>query len=227
MFRMGMIGRKIGMTQVFENGVRISVTVVELGPNVVVQKKTKDGKDGYDAIQLGFAEKEHRKVNKPMAGHFKRADQKPVWELRELRIDDGKINQFEVGQVIKSDTFKVGEWIDVAGTSHGKGFAGVMKRHHMKGSKNYTHGTHEYRRHGGSIGCRTTPGEVHPGKRMAGHMGHERVTTQNLQIVKILTEENVVLIKGSVPGPKNGIVMVYQAVKNLGKVTDPTAVATA
>ncbi len=217
--RMGLIGKKIGMTQIFdEDGQRIPVTVLQLGPNTVVQKKTKDSKDGYNAIQLGFDEKAHRKVNKAMAGHFKRHDLKPCWVLRELRIEDAEIGGYEVGQALKADLFKEGEYIDAVGISKGKGFQGVMKRHNMKGAKQRTHGTHEVFRHVGSIGCRTTPGEVHSGKRLPGQMGNERVTVQNLRIAKIDLENNIVLVRGSVPGAKNGFVMVYQAVKNQGRI---------
>jgi large subunit ribosomal protein L3 len=222
MYRKGLIGKKIGMTQIFEGGNRIPVTVVKLGPNTVVQKKTSDSKDGYDAIQLGYGDKEHRKVNKPMTGHFKRADVKPKWVLRELRGDAKSIAEYEVGQEIRSDIFQEGEWVDVQATSKGRGFQGVMKRHNMKGAKQKTHGTHEQFRHVGSIGCRSTPGEVFKGKRLPGHMGSERASVQNLRIVKIDAENDVVLIRGSIPGPRNGYVLVRQAVKNLGRVT-PTA----
>lgn len=217
--RMGLVGKKVGMTHIFDaEGRCIPVTILELGPNTIVQKKTKNTKDGYGAIQLGYAEKDHKKVNKPMAGHFKAAKVKPQWVLRELRIaDEGKLGELEVGQELKADLFKEGDFVDVTGTSKGKGFQGVMKRHNMKGSKQKTHGTHEYFRHPGSIGCRTTPGRVQPGKRMAGHMGHETVTTQNLKVVKIDLEQNLVLIEGAVPGPKNGYVMVRQAIKKLQK----------
>lgn len=218
MFRKGLIGKKIGMTQIFEDGQRIPVTVVELGPNVVVQKKTKDTKDGYNAIQIGYDDKEHRKVNKPMKGHYERADVKPKWVLRELRVDDdAKIAEFEVGQELKVDLFEAGEWIDVTGISKGKGFQGVMRKHNMKGAKQATHGTHEQFRHPGSIGCRTTPGEVNKGKRLPGQMGNKRVTVQNLKIAKVIPEKNIVLIAGSVPGPRNGYVMVSAAVKKLHK----------
>ena len=219
MYRKGLIGRKLGMTQIFEDGKRIPVTVVELGPNTVVQKKVPEGKDGYGAIQLGFGDKEHRKVNKPLAGHFKRADVKPKWVLREIRVPDlTKLGEFEVGQEIKAEeVFAVGDWIDVVGTSNGKGFQGVMKTYHMKGSKQKTHGTHEVFRHGGSIGCRSTPGRVAKGKKMPGQLGNKRITTQNLRIVKVDSENNLVLIRGAVPGATNSYVMVRDAVKKLGR----------
>lgn len=221
--RMGLIGKKIGMTQVFEDGERIPVTVLQLGPNVVIQKKTKDSKDGYNAIQIGFDDKPHRKVNKPMAGHFKRNDLKPMWILREIRIEDDKIGEFEVGQELKADLFQEGEFIDVTGTSKGKGFQGVMKKHNMKGAKQKTHGTHEQFRHVGSIGCRTTPGEVHKGKRLPGQMGNKRITVQNLRVVKVDLDQNLVLVRGSIPGARNSYVMVSQAIKNLGKIYSPEA----
>lgn len=218
MFRMGLLGKKLGMTQIFENGRRVPVTVLELGPCTVVQKKTSDGKDGYGAIQIGFGDKAHRKVNKPMAGHFKRGDVKPKWRLREILVPDtAKLDEFAVGQEIKADVFTEGQFVDVASTSKGKGTQGVMKRHNMKGAKQSTHGTHEYHRHVGSIGCRTTPGRVHPGKRLPGRMGNERVTVQNLRIEKIDLETNTVLIRGSVPGANGAYVMVRPAVKKLSQ----------
>ncbi len=218
MFRKGLIGKKLGTTQIFEDGKRIPVTVVELGPNTVVQKKTPEGKDGYGAVQLGFGDKDHRKVNKPMAGHFQGADVKPKWILRELRVPEAaKLADYNVGDELKADVFAPGDWVDVTATSKGKGFAGVMKRHNMKGAKNKTHGTHEVFRHPGSIGCRSTPGRVMRGKAMPGQMGNKQVTTQNLRVVKVDTESNMVLIRGAVPGPINGYVVVRDAVKKLGR----------
>lgn len=217
-FRMGLLGKKLGMSQIFEDGRRIPVTILQLGPNTVVQKKTPDSKDGYGAVQLGFGEKEHRKVTKPMAGHFTRANVKPQWFLKELRVPDAKkLEELSVGQELKADVFAVGDIVDITGVSKGKGFQGVMKRHNMKGSKQKTHGTHEYFRHGGSIGMRTTPGRVNRGKRMSGQMGNEQVTTQNLRIAKIDLENNIVLIEGAVPGSIEGYVMVRQSIKKLGK----------
>jgi large subunit ribosomal protein L3 len=232
MFRKCLLGRKLGMTQIFEKDGRcIPVTALHLGPNTVVQvKASATGKgtssDGYSAIQLGFGDKPFRKLTKAMAGHFTAADKRaqgggntvaPKWFLRELRVADEKVAEYQVGQVIKADLFEVGQLVDVTGTSKGKGTAGVMKRHHMKGSKNATHGTHEYFRHGGSIGMRTTPGRVNRGKRMGGHMGAERVTVQNLKIVKIDLETNTVLVEGAIPGPVNGYVMVRESIKVLGQ----------
>lgn len=218
MNRLGLIGRKIGMTQVFEGGERIPVTVLELGPNVVVQKKTTASKDGYDALQLGFDPVEHRKVPKPMQGHFARADLKPCRILREFRLSPDVMEPYQVGGEVKADIFSENEIVDVTGTSKGKGFQGVVRRHGMKGAKQATHGTHEQFRHVGSIGCRTTPGEVHKGKRLPGHMGNERVTTQNVRVVKVDVENNRVLIRGSVPGPRNGYVIVRKSAKKTGKI---------
>lgn len=215
--RMALMGKKVGVTQIFKNGARIPVTVVELGPNTVTQKKTSDGKDGYDAIQLGFDEKPHKKVSKAMKGHFQRADVKPVRFIREVRCTAEKIAEFEVGQQLSCDIFQEGELVDVTGTSKGKGFQGVMRRHNMKGAKQKTHGTHEQFRHVGSIGCRTTPGEVNKGKRLPGHMGSETVTTQNIKIVKIDTENDLVLVRGSVPGAKHSTVYLRAAIKKVGK----------
>ena len=146
------------------------------------------------------------------AGH----DIKPKWRLQELRIDDADIGNFEVGQEIKADIFKEGEYIDVTGVSKGKGFQGVMKRHNMKGAKQKTHGTHEQFRHVGSIGCRTTPGEVHKGKRLPGRMGGDQVTTMNLDVVKVDAERNVVMVRGAIPGPKGAVVVMREAVKSNG-----------
>jgi large subunit ribosomal protein L3 len=228
MYRKGLIGKKLGMTHIFEDGKRIPVTVIELGPCTVVQKKTPEGKDGYGAIQLGFDDKDHRKVNKAMAEKYKRADVKPKWILREILVPDAAIlGGFNVGQEVKADIFKEGEWVDVTGTSKGKGMQGVMKLHKMKGSKQFTHGTHEYRRHGGSVGCRTTPGRVHPGKRMPAHMGDNRVTTQNLKIVKVDAANNIVLIRGAVSGAANGYVLVREAVKKLARAQVAAARAAA
>jgi large subunit ribosomal protein L3 len=214
---MGLIGKKIGMTQIFVDGLWVPVTVLQLGPCTVVQKKTKDSKDAYNAIQLGYGDKNVHKVNKPVAGHFKRANVVPKWVLREIPVpDEAKLAEFNVGQEIKADgVFKEGDWVDVTGQSKGKGSQGVMKRHNMKGSKQASHGTHEYQRHGGSIGCRTTPGRVHLGKRMGGHMGDDRKTVQNLKIVKIDAEKNLVLVDGSVPGARNSYILVRPAVKKL------------
>ncbi len=209
--RIGLLGKKIGMTQVFtDEGERVPVTVIQTGPNFVVGKRTVD-RDGYSALLLGFDEKPLRLVNKPLAGTFKASNVKPQRELREFRLSEEEVAKYEVGQTLNAgDIFAVGAAIDVRGFSKGKGFQGVIKRHHMEGMR-ATHGTHEYFRHGGSIGCRLTPQRVHKGKRMAGHMGDEAVTIQNLQLFRIMEEENCILVRGAIPGAKNQYVVVQAA----------------
>jgi large subunit ribosomal protein L3 len=211
--RMGLLGKKIGMTQVFgADGERVPVTAIAAGPCVVVGKRTNE-KDKYTAIQIGFEERKPQLVNRPLTAIFAKANVKPHKLVREIRLPDAEAAKYEVGQVIRAaDVFQKGITVDVVGRSKGKGFQGVLKRHHLGGSRN-THGTHEFFRHGGSIGCRLTPGRVHKGKRMTGHMGDERVTLQNLEVFDVLSDENVVLVRGNVPGGKNGYVLVQKAVK--------------
>lgn len=214
-FRMGLLGKKLGMTQVFtSDGERVPVTVVAAGPCVVVAKRTPE-KDKYAAIQIGFEEQKPERVNKPMTGTFAKAGVKPPRLLQEIRLASGTdVEKYTVGQVLKAgDVFKAGAAVDVIGQSKGKGYQGVLKRHHLGGSRN-THGSHEFFRHGGSIGCRLTPGRVHKGKRMSGHLGDDRVTVQNLQVVEVIDDQSVVLIRGAVPGGKNGYVLVQNAVKH-------------
>jgi large subunit ribosomal protein L3 len=209
--QVGLLGRKIGMTQVFAaDGERVPVTVIQTGPCVVVGKRTRE-KDGYWALQLGFEERPARLTNRPANGFFKKAGVKPQKFVRELRVPEDLVDQFEVGQALKpSDVFAENMALDVTGTSKGKGFQGVIKRHHMNGTK-ATHGVHEFYRHGGSIGCRLTPGRVHKGKRMAGQMGNEKVTLQNLQLYRILDEDFCILVRGSIPGATGGMVTVKKA----------------
>lgn len=209
--RIGLLGKKIGMTQVFaDDGERVPVTVIQAGPCFVVGKRTVE-KDGYSAVLLGFDEKPVRLVNRPEAGTFKAANIKPQRVLREFRLPAEELDKYSVGQALSpQDIFQVGAAIDVEGTSKGKGYQGVIKRHHMEGMR-ATHGTHEYFRHGGSIGCRLTPQRVHKGKRMAGHMGAETVTVQNLELFRILPEENCILVRGAVPGAANEYVVVHTA----------------
>ena len=209
--QIGLLGRKLGMTQVFApDGERIPVTVIQTGPCVVVGKRTLD-KDGYSAIQVGFEERAARLVNRPANGFFKKAGVKPQKFVREIRLPVAELGKFEVGQELKpSEVFAPGIPVDVIGTSKGKGFQGVIKKHHMAG-KPMTHGTHEYFRHGGSIGCRLTPQRVHKGKRMGGQMGNEKVTVQNLQLFRILEEDGCLLVRGSVPGAAHEYVVVTKA----------------
>ena len=206
----GIIGKKIGMTQIFdETGKVVPVTVVEAGPCVVVQKKTVEN-DGYAALQLGYGDVKVQRVNKPMKGHFDKADVACKKELKEFRLAD--CDTLNVGDIIKADTFAVGDAIDVVGTSKGKGFAGAIKRHNQHRLKE-THGTGPVHRQAGSMGACSSPSRIYKGKGMAGHMGAEQVTVQNLEIVKIDVENNLIAIKGAVPGPKGGIVYIVDSVK--------------
>jgi len=207
----GLIGKKIGMTQVFgADGSVVPVTVIQTGPCVVVQKKEK-AKDGYSALQLGFGSKKNQRVNKPEQGHVVKAGKGAFQVLREFRSED--VAPYEVGQEIKlSDLFKAGDRVDVSGTSKGRGFTGVIKRWGFAGFP-ASHGTHEYFRHGGSIGNRSFPGRVFKGKRMAGHWGDERISVQNLEVVGVRAEENLLLVKGAVPGAKRGVLLIRRAVK--------------
>ncbi len=206
----GLIGKKIGMTQLFdESGKVIPVTVVEAGPCTVVQKKTIEN-DGYEAIQVGFGDIKVQRVNKPMAGHFKKADVAPKKVLKEFRLENTA--DVNVGDVLKADIFAVGDRVDVVGTSKGKGTAGVIKRWNFSRLKE-THGTGPVHRHGGSLGV-IDPARIFKGKKMAGHLGTEKVTIQNLDIVKVDAENNLIAIKGAIPGPKNGIVVIADTVKS-------------
>ena len=206
----GIIGKKIGMTQIFDaNGKVVPVTVVEAGPCPVVQKKTVEV-DGYAAVQLGFAVQKQQRVTKPLKGHFAKADVAPQKVLKEFRFAD--TSAFEVGSVVKADVFAAGDKVDVIGTSKGKGTAGAIKRWNFSRLKE-THGTGPVARHAGSLGACSDPSRVYKGKKLAGHLGAERVTIQNLDVVKVDAENNLIAIKGAIPGPKKGIVMVVNSVK--------------
>ena len=220
--KMGLLGRKVGMTQVFhEDGSALGVTAVAVGPCVVVGKRTAE-KHGYSAVQLGFEEHTVRAVTRPESGFFKKANiEKPLRHLREVRLDAKELEKYEVGKVLRAaDVFKPGDVIDVVGTTKGKGYQGVMKKHKMAGDS-MTHGTHEFFRHGGSIGCRLTPGRVHKGKRMSGLMGNVKCTASDLVVVKVLEDKDVVLIKGAIPGAANGVVLVKGSVKDVKKYVVP------
>jgi large subunit ribosomal protein L3 len=207
----GLIGTKLGMTQVFdENGRIVPVTVVQAGPCTVAQVKTPE-RDGYAALQLAFGEVRPKRVNKPLKGHFAKSGSEPRRHLVELRTADA--GNYEAGQQLTpGEVFSEGERIDVIGVSKGKGFAGVMKRHGFKGL-GASHGTERKHRSPGSVGACATPGRVFKGMRMAGHMGHERVTVLNLVVAKIDPERNLLLVRGAVPGPKGGLVMIRSAVQ--------------
>ena len=201
----GIIGKKMGMTQIFdENGKVVPVTVVEAGPCTVVQKKTVES-DGYVAVQLGYGDISAKKVSKPAKGHFDKADVAPKRTLREFRLDD-------ISAMNVADVFAVGDRIDVVGTSKGKGYAGAIKRwnqHRLRES----HGTGPVARHAGSMGSCSTPSRVFKGKRLPGHLGAERVTIQNLKVVKVDAENNLIAIKGAIPGPKGSVVCISDSVK--------------
>src|SRR5215470_1060057 len=202
----GLLGKKIGMTQVFgADGSVVPVTVLQTVPCVVVQKKD-TARDGYDALQLGFGSRKPQRVNKAGQGHFKKAGKGAFEVLKEFRTD--KTGEYELGQEIKAaDLFQAGDFVDVAGVSKGHGFSGVIKRWSFAGFPG-SHGTHEYFRHGGSIGNRSYPGRVFKGKRMAGHWGDENVSVQNLEVVEVSAEKNLLLIRGAVPGARGGIVLI-------------------
>ena len=204
------IGKKIGMTQLFdENGMVVPVTVVEAGPCVVVQKKTVES-DGYQAVQVGFGEVKDKHLTKPEKGHFEKAGVAPKKTLREFRLDS--IENINVGDIIKADTFAAGDKVDVCGTSKGKGYAGTIKRWNKHRLKE-THGVGPVHRHAGSNGSTSTPSRVFKGKKLPGHLGAERVTVQNLTVVKIDAENNLIAVKGAIPGAKGGIVVLTDSVK--------------
>lgn len=223
---LGLIGKKLGCTQIFDSSGNVArVTVVEAGPCTVVRKRTVE-KDGYVALQIAFGERKVKLTSKPLRGYYEkngvaartvtakgREVQVYPRYLRELRLKAEDAAKFDVGATIAvGDVFKVGQFVDVSGTSKGRGFAGVFKRHHFAGMVS-THGTHEYFRHGGSIGTNMTPGRTLPGLKMPGHLGAKRATILNLKVAAVDVEQNLVLIEGSVPGPNNGLVSVRGAVK--------------
>lgn len=204
------IGRKVGMTQIFDDAGRVvPVTVIEAGPCAVVQKKTVE-KDGYDAVQLGFGDATPKGTNKPLQGHFKKNDVAFKKVLKEFRLED--TSAMNVGDILKADVFAAGDVIDVQGTSKGKGFQGAIKRHNQHRLKE-THGTGPVVRQAGSMGACSSPSRIFKGKGMAGHMGVETTTIQNLTVVKVDAENNLIAIKGAVPGPKGGTVCITDAVK--------------
>jgi large subunit ribosomal protein L3 len=208
--RKGVLGEKLGMTQVYDDEGRIvPVTVVQAGPCVVTQVRSSES-DGYNSVQLGFGQIDPRKVNKPLQGHFEKAGVTPRRYLVELRTDDA--TEYTLGQEILVSAFEAGQKIDVTGTSKGKGFAGVMKRHGFHGVS-ASHGAHRNHRKPGSIGACATPGRVFKGTRMAGRMGNDTVTTQNLTVHAVDADKGLVLIEGAVPGPKGGVVLIKSAVK--------------
>ena len=207
----GLIGKKVGMTSIFdEAGNNIPCTVVEVQPNVVTQIKSSEGKDGYDAVQLGYGEKKEKRTSKAMQGHFDKAGTTPKKKVVEFRDFEGEEVALGEGKNI-TDVFEEGDIVHVAGTSKGKGFQGVVKRHGFGGVGMATHGQHNRQRAPGSIGQSSYPSRVFKGLRMAGQMGNKRVTVQNLEVVKIYADHNVMLVKGAIPGPRNGFVEIHKA----------------
>lgn len=219
-----LIGRKVGMTQIYtKEGTCYGVTVVDVGSNVVVQKKSAKGRDKYTAVKLGFSPvHQHVKegaeprwrMSKPLVGVFQKAGVAvPRKFVREFRVEESQLDKYTVGQELGVEQLRVGQYVDVIGQTKGRGFTGAMKRHNFHGARSDSHGTHEYFRHVGSIGASTFPGQVIKGKRMEGHYGDERVTIQNLHVVDILAEQNLVLVKGAIPGPNGGVIMLRAATK--------------
>jgi large subunit ribosomal protein L3 len=210
----GMIGTKLGATQIFNtDGTVARVTAIHVGLCRVLGKRTLE-KDGYSALIVGLGQKREKLVSKPELGFYKKISEAPARTVREFRLSPEKVAQYEVGQVLKpSEHFKEGEKVDVTGTSRGRGFTGVMRRWNFRGGAKDTHGTHEYKRHGGSIGTNMTPGRTFLNLKMPGQYGNERTTMLNLVVAKVLDDESIILVKGGVPGSKNGIVLVRGAVK--------------
>ncbi|HSB06903.1 MAG TPA: 50S ribosomal protein L3 [Thermodesulfobacteriota bacterium] len=208
--RLGIIGRKLGMTQLFlEDGSVIPVTVVEAGPCKVIQKKTRE-KDGYNALQLGFLPKDSKRMNKPLSGHFKKAGANPCYHIKEFRVDH--VDEYEMGQEVTLSLFQPGQFVDVIGVSKGKGFQGVVKRHGFHGFP-ASRGTHEYFRHGGSVGANSYPAHVFKDMKMPGHHGNQRVTVQNIRVMDVKEDQNLILLRGGIPGSPKGWVLIRNAIK--------------
>ncbi len=215
---LGLIGKKLGNTQIFlEDGEVARVTAIQTGPCVVVGIRTPE-RDGYAALQLGFGQKREKLVRKPELGAFKKVGQAPSRVVKEFRLPADKCANYEVGQTLSTgEVFTEGQFVDVSATSKGRGFTGVMKRHNFSGAGTVGHGTHEYKRHGGSIGMNMTPGRTFKGMKMPGQHGSKKVTMLNLKVVRVLNDEGIILVAGGVPGPKNGHVTVRGAVKKKAK----------
>jgi large subunit ribosomal protein L3 len=211
----GIIGKKLGMTQFFsEDGTVVRCSVIE-SDLTVIGKRTQE-KDGYDALIVGLGERKEKATNKPLAGQYKKSGQTPKRFVRELRMAADAVAKYEVGGKVKlEEVFEPGQFVDVQGTTRGRGFTGVMRRWSFAGAVT-THGTHEYKRHGGSIGTNMTPGRTLPGLKMPGHYGNETVSVLNLKVAKIVPDQQLLLIEGGVPGPRNGLVTVRGAVKKSG-----------
>lgn len=222
--QMGLVARKLGMTQIFEaDGDVVPVTVLEITPNTVHQVKSTAGKDGYSSVQVGFGVRRDSRNNKALTGHAAKADAESPKVLREFRVPEAVATTYKPGQKVGvADLFAVGGFVDVSGTSKGKGFAGVMKRHNFKGFIN-SHGNHEYFRHGGSIGTRLTPGMTLKGVRMPGQMGNKRVTVQNVKVVRVDAEKNLIFVRGGVPGATGATLLVRRSVKAAARAAHKAA----
>lgn len=211
--KMGLLGTKVGMTQIYVDDNVVPCTIVQLGPCRVLQAKTTDGKDGYNALQLGYGSQKEQRITKAEKGHFAKTTSGVARWVSEIRVTAAEIEKYAPGTDISvTDVFAAGDVADIIGTSKGRGFAGVMKRHHFKGFIR-THGSHEYFRHGGSIGTRLTPGMTLKGKKMPGRLGGAQITVQNIDVVKVEAERGLIFLRGGVPGPKGGQVKVRLAVK--------------
>lgn len=208
----GLIGKKVGMTQVFDaDGNMVPVTIIDTTSCVVVGTRTQE-KDKYTAVQLGFGEAKEKRLNKPEAGHVKKSGSQPRKFVKEFRVSADELGGYKVGDAVKPDMFKKGELVDVSGVTKGRGSQGVVKRWKFRGF-GQTHGTHEYRKHPGAVGQRKTPGRVYPNKKMPGHYGVENITTQNLTVVDVLTDKGLLLVKGGIAGHNDGIVIVKPSIK--------------
>ncbi|MCX8112741.1 MAG: 50S ribosomal protein L3 [Bacteroidia bacterium] len=204
---LGLIGRKVGMTSLFLPEGDVACTIIEAGPCPIVRIRTPE-RDGYAALQLGYGTIKPKHLTKPMAGYFKKQGVQPVRILREFRLSD--VNTYQVGQVLDVRLFNEGDVVSVTGWSKGRGFAGVVKRHGFAGVGGRTHGQHNRERHPGSMGSNTFPGRVWKGKRLAGRYGNERVTVENLLVLKIIPEKNLLVVSGAVPGPRGGLLLIYK-----------------
>jgi len=210
----GIIGKKVGMTQIFaEDGAVVPVTIIDVSSCEVVGKRTQE-KDKYSAVILGIHDAKEKHLTKAMAGQFKKAGAKAKRVVREFRVTPEELNGYNVGEPVKVELFQKGEVVDVSGITRGRGFQGVVRRWGFKGSLTKTHGTHEYQRHPGSIGQRKTPGRVFPNKKLPGHLGTEKVTIQNIAVVDVIAEKNLILVKGGIPGHINALVEVRPSVKS-------------
>ncbi|MCO6431823.1 MAG: 50S ribosomal protein L3 [Deltaproteobacteria bacterium] len=210
----GLLGKKLGMTQIYtEDGNAVPVTVIQVGPCFIVDLKNEE-KHGYKAVQLGFEPKKQQRVRKPLMGHFARSGKGAFYHVQELRCDTDALGWNTLGQELKvSDVFTDGDWVDVSGVSIGRGFSGVVRRFKVKGQP-ATRGTHEYRRHIGAIGCRKFPGRVFKNQRMPGRMGGNNVTVQNLKVMGVRPDENVILVRGGIPGATGGLIVIKKAIKH-------------